>query len=81
LLRFQPFLSLVVLAFGAVTIAAGMVTVLYLAAFGAGLHLPAQGLGAVLLDGAHGLPVTGEKLVSVFRAIGRTVLAKEISQF
>jgi len=43
-----------------VTIATGMITVLYLAAGGACVNLPAQGLGAALLDGAHRLAMTGE---------------------
>jgi len=33
------------------------------AAGGAGVDLPAQGLGAALLDGAHRLPVTGQDLI------------------
>jgi hypothetical protein len=78
LLRFQPFLGLVILAFWAVPVAAGMVTVLHLAALRTGIDLPTQGLGPALLDGAHRLAMAGEDLVSVLLAIGRPVLAKDL---
>jgi hypothetical protein len=63
------------------TIATGMITVLYLAAFGACVNLPTQGLGAAQLDGAHCLPVTRQDLICVLLAIGGTVQAKDIGQF
>ena len=63
------------------TIATGMITVLYLAAFRAGVDLPAQCFGAALLDGAHRLPVTRQDLICVLLAIGGTVQAKDIGQF
>jgi hypothetical protein len=56
-----------------------MVTVLHLAALRTGIDLPTQGLGPALLDGAHRLAMAGEDLVSVLLAIGRPVLAKDIS--
>jgi len=81
LLCFPPFLGLVILAFRAVTIATGMVTVLHLAAFRAGIDLPAQGFGTALFDSAHRLPVARQDLIGELPAIGRTVLAKDIRQF
>jgi hypothetical protein len=50
LLFLQPFLGFVVLALGAVAVAAGMVAELKLVALRAGVDLPTQGGCAALLD-------------------------------
>ena len=81
LLFFQPFLGFVVLTFGAVTVAAGVVAVLGLVALRTGIDLTTQGRGAALLNGAHGLPVAGEQAFGVLLAISSAVLAEDISQF
>ena len=81
LLFFQPFLGFVVLALGAMTVAAGVVAVLGLVALRAGIGLSTQGRCAALLDGAHNLPVAGEQALGILLAIGGTELAEDVSQF
>jgi len=81
LLFLQPFLGFVVLAFRAVTVAAGVVAVLGLVALRAGVGLATQGWCAALLDGAHSPSVAGEKTIGVFLAVGRAVLAEDVCQF
>jgi hypothetical protein len=81
LLLLQPFLGLVVLAFGTVAIAAGVVAVLDLVALRAGIGLPTQGRCAALLNGAHGSPMAGKQPIGVLLAIGGTVLAEDVGQF
>lgn len=81
LLFLQPFLGLIVLALGAMTIAARVVAVLGLVALRAGIGLATEGRGAALLNGAHGLPVAGKQAFGVLLAISRAVLAEDISQF
>ncbi len=81
LLFFQPFLSLVVLAFWTVAIAAGVVAVLGLVALRAGVDLSTQGGCAAPLNSAHGLPVAGKQALGVLLAIGGTILAEDIGQF
>jgi hypothetical protein len=60
------------------TVAAGMVAVLHLAALRTGIDLPTQGLSPALFDGAHRLAVAGKDLIGVLLAIGRPVLAKDL---
>jgi hypothetical protein len=60
LLFLQPLLGLVVLAFWAVAVAAGVVAELGLVTLRAGIGLPAQGGCATLFDGVHGPSVTRE---------------------
>ena len=81
LLFLQPLLGFVVLALGAMTVAAGVVAVLSLVALRAGIGLSTQGGGTALLNGAHNLPVTGEQALGILLAIGGTVLAEDVSQF
>ena len=81
LLFLQPFLGFVILALGAMTVAAGVVAVLGLVALRAGVDLPTQSWCAALLDGAHGPSVAGEKTIGVFLAVGRAVLAEDVCQF
>ena len=81
LLHFQPVLGLLVLAFGAVAVAAGVIAVADFTAGRADEDLPTQRLGAATLNGAHSLVVAGQQAGGVFLAIGGTVLAKDISQF
>lgn len=81
LLFLQPFLSFVVLTFRTVTVAAGVIAVLGLVALRAGVDLSTQSWCAALLDGAHNSPVAGDQAISVFLAVGRTVLAEDVGQF
>jgi hypothetical protein len=58
-----------------------MVTVLRFSACGADVDLTTQCLGPALFNCMHRLAVAGEDLVSVFLAVGRAVLVKDIGQF
>ena len=81
LLSFQPALAILMLAFGTMAIAAGMVTVLQLLTVRAAIDLPTQGLGAALFNCPHHFEVGGRHPAGVLLAIGRTILAKDICQF
>jgi len=81
LLGFQPVLGLLVLALGAMAVAAGVIAVTDFSAGRAGKDLSAQRLGAAALDGAYGLAMAGQEVRSVFLAVGGSVLAEDISQF
>ncbi len=59
LLQLKPFLCPFLLAFGAVTIAAGMITVLNFATGRATVHLSTQGNRSAALDVPHGFSVRG----------------------
>ena len=78
---FQPVLSLLVLALGAMAVAARVITKADFTAGRAGKDLSTQRLCAAALDSAHSLAMTGQEVSSVFLAISRTVLVKDISQF
>jgi hypothetical protein len=80
-LHLEPFFGLLVLALGAVAVAAGVVAVTGFAAGGTTIHLSAQGFCAAALNGAHGLAVRGQQLVGILLAIGRTIAAKDVRQF
>ena len=80
-MEFQPVLGLLVLALGAMAIAAGVIAVADFPAGRTGKDLSTQRLSAAALDGAHGLAVAGQEMGSVFLAISGTVLAEDISQF
>jgi hypothetical protein len=81
LLFLQPFLGLIVLALGAVTVAARVVAVLGLVALRAGIGLSTQSGGSALLNGAHGPSMAGKQVLGIFLAIGGTILAKDVRQF
>ena len=81
LLGFQPVLGLLVLALGAMAIAAGMITVAGFATGGARVNLSSQRFGAAALDGVHGLAMAGQEFGCMFLSIGRSVLAEDVSQF
>jgi len=70
-----------VLALGAMAIAAGVITVAGFATGSARVNLSAQDFGAAALDGVHGLAMAGQEACGVFLAIGRSVLAEDVSQF
>jgi hypothetical protein len=80
-LEFQPVLGLLVLALGAMAIAAGVIAVADFTAGGTGKNLSTQRLGTAALDGAHSLAMAGQEVCGVFLVISRTVLAEDISQF
>jgi len=81
LLCLQPFLGSLVLAFGAVAVAAGVIAVAHFAAIGASVHLSAQGFCPALLNGTHDPAMAGEQAVGVLLAVGRAVAAEDICQF
>jgi len=80
LLSLKPLLGLLVLAFGAVAVAAGMVAVADLVALGTGVELSAESLGAAGLNRMHSPAVRREQLVGVLLAIGRAVAAEDVGQ-
>ena len=75
---FQPGLGLLLLALGAVAVAAGVVTVADFATIWAGKDLSAQRFGTAALDRTHGLIVTGQEAWGVFLAISWTVLVEDV---
>ncbi len=81
LLSLEPYLGFIVLALGAVTVAAGVVAELGLVALGAGIGLSTQSWCAALLNGMHGLSVAGEQAVGVLLAISGAELAEDVGQF
>jgi len=81
LLEFQPVLGLLVLALGAMAIAAGVIAVADFPAGQTSKDLSTQRLCTAALDGAHSLAVAGQEVCSVFLTIGGAILAKDISQF
>ena len=80
-MHFQPVLGLLVLAFGAMAVAAGVITVTDFTTGGAGKDLSTQRWCAAALDGAHCLAVAGQQRCGIFLAIGGSVLAEDVSQF
>ena len=81
LLSFQPGLCILILAFGTMAVAAGMVTVLQLLTVRAAINLSAQCCGATLFNCPHHFEVGGRHLAGVLLAIGRTILAEDVRQF
>ena len=81
LLSFQPGLGILILAFGTMAVAAGMVTVLQLLTIRTAIDLPAQGFSATLFNCPHHFEVCGRHPSGVLLAIGRAILAKDICQF
>ena len=80
-LDFQPGLGLLMLAFGAMTATAGVVTVLKFPAGRAAIQLSTERFRPAALDGPHRLEMTGEQLARIFLAIGCPILAQNIGQF
>ncbi len=80
LLFFQPFLTFPILAFRAVPVAAGMILVLDLVTFRAGVDMPTQGFCTAAFHIPHGLPVTGQHPVSIFCAVLVSLLLEDICQ-
>jgi hypothetical protein len=81
LLHLQPILSLFMLAFRAMSVAAGVITILKLLTGGTGKDLSAQTLGATMLDRPHCLTMRRQEFVSIFFSVGGTIFSKEVSQF
>jgi hypothetical protein len=81
LLFLQPALAILMLAFGTMAVAAGMVTVLHLLTIRTAIDLPAQGFGAALLNGPHGFDVAGGYPAGVLLAIGWAKAAEDVRQF
>jgi hypothetical protein len=69
------------LAFGTMSIAAGVITVLKLLTVRTAVDLSAQMLGAAMLDRRHRLTMRGQDLVSIFVSISSPIFSKEISEF
>jgi hypothetical protein len=81
LLHLQPILSLFMLTFGTMSVAAGVITVLKLQTVGTTIDLSTQTLGAAGHNRPDCLTMGGQEFVSIFVLIGGTILSKEISQF
>ena len=77
---FEPLLGAIVLAPGAVAVAAGVVAVLELAAVVAALEGAAQGWRATLDDVVHGPPVRGQELPGVGLDVGRPRSTEDVRQ-
>ena len=81
LLPFQPLLSGILLAFGAVAIAARMIAVPGFIAVSAVVEMAAQHLGSTLLNGAHGGQMAGQHAWAVLVSIGGSIVTEDIGQF
>jgi hypothetical protein len=81
LLHLQPILSELMLTFGTMSVAAGVITVLKLMTGGTAKDLPAQLFGAAMLNSPHCLTMRGQEFVSIFVSIGGTIFSKEVSEF
>lgn len=80
-MEFQPVLGLLVLALGAMAIAAGVIAIADFPADRTSKDLSTQRLCTAALDGAHSLAMAGQEVRGVFLAIGRSILAEDVSQF
>ena len=76
-LLFEPLGALLVLAGGAMAVAAGMIAVTDLVAMRTVIYLPAQGLGSASLDIAHGLALLGRQREAVLLLEIRSEPAKD----
>jgi len=76
----QPGLSLLVLALGAMSVAAGVVPVFNPLALRAGVDVPTQGLGPTLLDGAQRTAMAGKQPVREALTIAQPVAADNFRQ-
>jgi len=74
-------LSLLLLTFGTMAVAAGVITVLKLLTVRTAENLSTQALGATMLDRPHGLTMRGEQFVGIFFSVVSAIRLKEISQF
>jgi hypothetical protein len=62
-------LSLLMLTFGTMAVAAGVITVLKLLTGGTAIHLSAQALGTTMLNRPHGLTMRGQEFVGIFFSV------------
>ena len=69
------------LAFGTVPVAAGVITVLKLAAVRTAIDLSTQAFGTTMFNRPHCLTMRGEQFVGIFFAVVRAIRSQEISQF
>jgi hypothetical protein len=74
-------LSLLMLTFGTMSVAAGVITVLKLLTVRTAIHLSAQALGAAMLNGPHGLTMRRQEFVGIFFSVVSAIRSKEVSQF
>jgi len=80
-LQGEPCFRAFMLAFGTVTIAAGVIGVVRLPAGGTRKDLPAQCFSAAVLDGPHRLTMAGQDFLCVLPTIIRAVPSENICQF
>ena len=80
-LQGKPCFRAFMLAFGTVTIAAGVITVAGFPTGGTRIDLPAQGSSAAAFNCQHRLTMAWQDTVSVLLTVGCAVLMKDIRQF
>ena len=81
LLLFQPGLCIFVLAFGAMAVAAGVITVLQLLTLWTAIDLSTQDRSAAVFNRPHGLEMVARHAAGILLAIGRSITAENIRQF
>ena len=75
----QPLVGAVVLTFGAMAVFAGVIAVQALLTGITAVQVTAQGFGAAMFDGPHGLALTRQHQFPVFGPVGRSVAAEDVS--
>jgi hypothetical protein len=69
------------LTFGTMAVAARVIAILKFMTGGTAKNLPAQALGAAMLDRPHRQTMRGEEFVRIFFSIVSAIRSKEVSQF
>jgi hypothetical protein len=69
------------LAFGTMSVAAGVIAVLKLLAGWTTIDLSPQALGAAVLNGPHGLTMRGQEFVGILFSVVSPIFSKEVGQF
>jgi hypothetical protein len=78
LLLLQPGLPLGLLALGAVSISAGVITIFSVTTIRTIVHLTTQGLSTAQLNGVHDGAMAGRHLLPVKLTVGGTVVAEDV---
>jgi len=73
-------LGLLMLTFGAMSVAAGVITVLKLLTVWTAIHLSAETLGATMLNRPHRQAMRGQEFVCIFFSVVSAISSQELSQ-